>query len=160
MAPGNPWARRSSKASWFAHGRIGVKGAWTTKAAAYRTERRWKWEEVDLSESVNQHDIYLEIGRKRAFAGSVDWPGWCRSGRNEEAAIQALLDTASRYSRVLGETGLAFEVPEGTSSFNVVERLEGNATTDFGAPAVPLSTDEEPIGADELRRLQSLLQSC
>ncbi len=36
--------------------------------------------------------IYLEIGQKRTFAGAIDWPGWCRSGKDEELALQALLD--------------------------------------------------------------------
>jgi hypothetical protein len=35
-------------------------------------------------------DVYVETGAKRTFAGAVDWPGWCRSGRDEEAAIEAL----------------------------------------------------------------------
>ena len=33
--------------------------------------------------------IYLEIGQKRIFAGSVAWPGWCRSGRDEASALAA-----------------------------------------------------------------------
>jgi hypothetical protein len=41
------------------------------------------------------HDpVYLEIGAKRVFACSVDWPGWCRSGKGEDAALGALLDHA------------------------------------------------------------------
>lgn len=44
--------------------------------------------------------IYLEIGTKRTFACSLDWPGWCRSGKTEEAAIQALIDSAPRYAEV------------------------------------------------------------
>jgi hypothetical protein len=34
--------------------------------------------------------VYLEVGEKKTFACSVDWPGWCRSGRDEDAALQAL----------------------------------------------------------------------
>ena len=33
--------------------------------------------------------VYLEIGKTRTFAGALDWPGWCRSGRDEAAAIKA-----------------------------------------------------------------------
>mgnify|MGYP003380452358 CR=1 FL=1 len=38
---------------------------------------------------ANQISVYLEIGQKRTFAGAVDWPGWCRAGRDEAAALQA-----------------------------------------------------------------------
>ena len=113
-----------------------------------------------MPKSLNKHDVYLEIGEKRLFAGAVEWPGWCRSGRNEESAIQALLDSGSRYSQILQPTELGFEAPDRASSFNIVERLDGNSTTDFGAPDVPLSTDNEPIDANELLRLSKLLKSC
>ena len=33
--------------------------------------------------------VYLEVADKRAFAGSLDWPGWCRSGKTEDAALEA-----------------------------------------------------------------------
>lgn len=27
--------------------------------------------------------IYLEIGKKKVFAAAIDWPGWCRQGKEE-----------------------------------------------------------------------------
>jgi hypothetical protein len=44
--------------------------------------------------------------------------------------------------------------------FAVIERLEGNATTDFGAPSVAPSGDTRPVNDAELRRLQTLLKAC
>jgi hypothetical protein len=41
---------------------------------------------------------YLEIGGRRVFAGSLDWPGWCRSGRDEEGALRALFAYGPRYA--------------------------------------------------------------
>jgi len=41
-------------------------------------------------------DVYLEAGSKRVFACSVAWPGWSRSGRDENGAITALLQYAGR----------------------------------------------------------------
>ena len=35
-------------------------------------------------------EVYLESGKKRVFACAFDWPGWCRSGRSEEAALETL----------------------------------------------------------------------
>lgn len=93
------------------------------------------------------------------FAGAVEWPGWCRGARDEESAIQALLDSGPRYSQILQSTELGFKAPEIVSAFNVVERLGGNATTDFGAPDAPLPRDNAPIDAGELQRLQTLLKS-
>jgi hypothetical protein len=113
-----------------------------------------------MTRSANQIDVYLEIGKKRAFAGAVDWPGWCRGGRDEGAALQALCDCGPRYARVLELAGLEFQPPADVSAFAVVERLAGNATTDFGAPDVAPSGDLRPVAAAELRRFQALLQAC
>jgi hypothetical protein len=104
--------------------------------------------------------VYLEIGKKRTFAGAVDWPGWCRGGRDEGAALRALVDYGPRYARVLRAADLWFQAPAAVSAFVVVERLAGNATTDFGAPDVAPSGDARPVAAAELRRFQALLQAC
>jgi len=42
----------------------------------------------------------------------------------------------------------------------VVERLEGNTTTDFGAPDVAPPSDARPVDGAELRRFQALLKAC
>ncbi|MCI0635658.1 MAG: hypothetical protein L0206_17340 [Actinobacteria bacterium] len=104
--------------------------------------------------------VYLEIGTKRIFAGAVDWPGWARSGRDEASALEALLAYAPRYAQVVGRSRLGFELPSSASAVRVVERLTGNATTDFGAPDVPTSTDGEPIDAVEHERLEKILKAC
>jgi hypothetical protein len=103
--------------------------------------------------------VSLEVGGKRVFAGAVDWPGWCRSGRDEDAGIEALFAYAPRYARVLRGTRLGFEAPADASAFTVVERLTGNATTDFGAPDVPPSADAEPVAEGDLARLTTLLRA-
>jgi hypothetical protein len=101
-------------------------------------------------------DVYIETGKKRTFASAVEWPGWSRSGRNESAALDALLDSAPRYARALRGTRLGFRPP---TALEVVERLGGTATTDFGAPDVAPSSDGTPIGDAELRRLRSILRA-
>jgi len=50
-------------------------------------------------------DVVLEVGAKRVFATAVDWPGWCRSGRTEEAALENLLSYADRYAPVATAAG-------------------------------------------------------
>jgi hypothetical protein len=113
-----------------------------------------------MTRSSNNIDVYLEIGKKRTFAGAIDWPGWCRIGRDEGSALQALVDYGPRYARILSATPLGFQPPAATSALVVVEQLEGNATTDFGAPAVAPSSDTRPVDDAELQRFQTLLQAC
>jgi hypothetical protein len=107
-----------------------------------------------------EHAVYLEIGDKRAFAGAIDWPGWARSGRDEDAALEALFAYAPRYARALKGTRLGFEVPKDPSALRVAERLPGTATTDFGAPDVPPSADAEPVSDADLHRFATLFRAC
>ena len=44
-----------------------------------------------MTTSSRQIPVALEIGKKRIFASALDWPGWTRSGRDEAAALAALL---------------------------------------------------------------------
>jgi hypothetical protein len=104
--------------------------------------------------------VYLEIGKKRTFAGAIDWPGWCRSGPDEESALQTLVGYGPRYARIVRTKEFGFQAPSDPSAFSIVERLEGNATTDFGAPSLAPSRDVDPINDDELQRFQLLLKAC
>jgi hypothetical protein len=109
---------------------------------------------------VNRTNVYLEVGAKRAFAGAIDWPGWCRSGRDEAAALQSLYEYGPRYARVVRGARLGFRAPAEPSQLVVVERLRGNTTTDFGAPDIPPSGDAHAVDASELRWLQAVLKAC
>ena len=104
--------------------------------------------------------VYLEVGSKRLFAGGVEWPGWCRSSRSEADALDALLRYGPRYAEVAALAGIRFAPPPIASAFSVTERLQGNATTDFGAPGVPPAVDERPLSAAELERLTALLRAA
>ena len=110
--------------------------------------------------TLNTIKVYLEIGKKRTFAGAIDWPGWCRSGRDEASALQALLDYGPRYARVLRSVPLGFRAPAAVSEFAVVERLEGDVTTDFGSPGIPPSSDTKPVDHVEFQRFETLLTAC
>ena len=105
-------------------------------------------------------DVYLEKGKQRTFAGAIHWPGWCRSGRDEQAALKALFEYGPRYAQVLRTSELGFQIPSGAAVLTVVERLEGTTTTDFGAPDVAPSSDIKPVDDTELRRFQAILKSC
>ena len=102
--------------------------------------------------------VYIEAGGKRTFASAADWPGWSRSGKDEASALETLAAYAARYARV---TTLArIELPKDATDFNVIERLNGNATTDFGAPGVPAKNESKPLTDPEARRMIALLEAC
>jgi hypothetical protein len=113
-----------------------------------------------IHEVIDLIDVYLEIGTKRTFAGAIDWPGWCRSGKDQESALQALAEYGVRYAHVLRAWEFKFRPPADTSSLRVIERLRGNATTDFGAPDLAPTGDAKPVTDAELYRLQVILKAC
>ncbi len=105
---------------------------------------------------VAKVSVVLEEGRAKVFARALDWPGWCRWAKTPELAIDALLDYAPRYLDVAERAGLKFAVePE----IVVVERLPGNATTEFGAPSAISSADSETLRGKELERQIALLSA-
>ncbi|HYA45502.1 MAG TPA: hypothetical protein VED59_07840 [Acidimicrobiales bacterium] len=97
--------------------------------------------------------IYLEEGRTWVFAAAIDWPGWCRKAKGEEAAVDLLAEYAPRYASVAGP---GFNPGE----LEVISRIQGTATTDFGAPDARGPWDEEPLGSGEAGRLVSILEAC
>ena len=102
--------------------------------------------------------VYIEQGAKRTFASAADWPGWSRSGKTETAALEALATYAPRYAKV---TRLAkIELPKDATSFQVVEHIKGNATTDFGAPGVPARDESRKMTAAQTARMIDLLEAC
>ncbi len=113
-----------------------------------------------MAQASHQIEVYLEVGKKRTFAGAIDWPGWCRSGRDEESALQALCEYGPRYAQLLRAAHLGFHAPAEVTAFTIVERLEGTTTTDFGAPGEVPSSDTEPVDDTELKRYWTLLQAC
>ncbi|MBI4219128.1 MAG: hypothetical protein HY682_03215 [Chloroflexi bacterium] len=103
--------------------------------------------------------IYLEAGRRRVIAGAIEWPGWCRSGRDEAAALEALVAYGPRYVAAIRAAGGGLKPPPDVSAFEVTERLQGDATTDFGAPGIPPAADDHPVSNAELDRLIALLEA-
>ncbi len=102
--------------------------------------------------------VYLEVGGKRTFASAADWPGWCRSGKDESAAMDLLAAYAPRYAAAakLAKAHL----PAGALTFEVVQRMPGNGTTDFGAPGIPAKDESKPLTAQQAARLRDLLDAC
>jgi hypothetical protein len=104
--------------------------------------------------------VYVEVAPKRAFACAVDWPGWCRAGRDADGAIEALIAYGGRYKTALGPAAAGLALPAHRSGLEVAHRLKGSATTDFGAPAITSPSDRRPIDAGALKRLLRLLEAA
>jgi hypothetical protein len=100
--------------------------------------------------------VYLEIGEKRVFASALEWPGWTRSAKDEHQALEALAAYALRYASVPKAARFEFEVGA-NPAFKVVERVKGNATTDYGAPGIHASSDAKPLPPSEAERICALL---
>ena len=107
--------------------------------------------------------VYVETGRKRAFSTAIEWPGWCRSGRGEGAAIAALLAYGARYEAAIGAAAGGLVLPqtetETETETEIVERLPGNATTDFGVPGASPTVDATPMAERELDRWLAILRA-
>ncbi|MEV7970828.1 hypothetical protein AB0O34_33280 [Sphaerisporangium sp. NPDC088356] len=101
-------------------------------------------------------DIYLEIGAKKVFACAYDWPGWCRIGKGEEGAIEALSEYVPRYRVIAERAGLPFE----PDAFTVVERAPGDTSTDFGAPSAIPAIDAQPVDAADAERDTALVRAA
>ncbi len=102
-------------------------------------------------------NVYIETGEKKTFASAFDWPGWSRAGRDEPFALQALVDFGQRYADTLRSTGLKFHPPRESADLVVGTRMEGNTTTDFGAPAIIPDSDFIPLDSKDYDRFQRIL---
>ena len=76
--------------------------------------------------------------------------------QGEEAALEALASYADRYRSVAEVAGLRFPRSVG-ERLEVVERIEGDATTNFGAPGAHAADDAEPLTKAQAERLATLV---
>ena len=101
--------------------------------------------------------VYIESGDKKVFACAIDFPGWCRSGKDEASALEALAGYAPRYAEVARRAEAAFpSKPE----FEVVERIKGKGATDFGIPHEIPEVDAQPLTARQAARQVALMEAA
>jgi hypothetical protein len=103
--------------------------------------------------------IYLEQGSKKTFASAVEWPGWSRWGKGDDEAIVALLQAGPRYAALMDSAGLQFKAPTEVAQLHITERVEGGATTDFGAPEAPHSSDSQVVDQSDVSRFEAILDA-
>ena len=104
--------------------------------------------------------VVLEVATKKSFASALDWPGWSRAGRTEDEALDALLAYAPRYAPVAARAGVTFDPPKTRRGLDLVERLAGNASTEFGVPGLPAAAESDPLSSAQLARIVSLLEAA
>jgi hypothetical protein len=103
-------------------------------------------------------DVALEVGpTRRVFAHAVDWCGFSRAGKDEGSAVDALLHAGPRYALIAGAAGVGFTPGSSAADVRITERTDGNATSDFGALAVLLARDLEPLDAKGRDQIVALL---
>lgn len=101
-----------------------------------------------------------ERGTKKTFVWAIDWPGWCRGGKDPILAREALVAIAPRYAEVAGLAGMTLPDPATDSVLDIVESVPGDASTDFGVPHAITELDRRPTGAAEAARLASLVAAA
>jgi hypothetical protein len=110
-----------------------------------------------VSSTPERLAVVLESGDKRVFASAADWPGWSRSARTDEAAIEALVAYAPRYAPVARLAG--FELPE-SIEVDVLERNEGGGGTDFGVPSRVTEADARKVSKADAERLAAIVEAA
>jgi hypothetical protein len=103
-------------------------------------------------------DVAIEQGSKKAFATAVDWPGWSRSGKSEELAVESLAAYAARYASVARAAGQAFDPDK--VDIEVVEQVSGGGGTDFGVPEQVTKQDRRRTTSADGKRLAALVEAA
>jgi hypothetical protein len=103
--------------------------------------------------------VIVEAAPRKVFVAALEWPGWARAGKTEEAAVQLLLAAAPRYAAVAAEAGLAFDPDDGIE-LDVVERLPGGSGTEFGVPSTIADADRAPVDAEAAARLAAIVAAA
>ncbi len=101
--------------------------------------------------------VAIEGTGRKVFAAALEWPGWARSGKTEQLAVEALLAYAPRYAPVIRVAGLHLSEQ---LDVEVDERGEGTAGTEFGVPSRIFDADARPVDAAEAERLASIVRAA
>ena len=103
-------------------------------------------------------EIGEETSARKVFVWAVDWPGWCRGGKDRDVAMASLLDHADRYAEVAKAAGLDFPAVE-AHDLRVVESVGGGGGTEFGVPSTITDLDRSQVTAADAERLASLVEA-
>ncbi len=102
--------------------------------------------------------VLVESTPKKVFVSALDWPGLARGAKDEGLAVESLIAAAHRYAPVVAAAGRPFD-PD-SFELDVVERLEGDASTAFGVPSIIATADHEPVDAADAERLAAIVEAA
>jgi hypothetical protein len=105
--------------------------------------------------------VMVERGKKkRVVAVAFDWPGWDRSAKTEDGALEVLDAYRPRYAKVAALAGLANEFGA-AGEVAVVQRVEGNGMTDYyGVSGRAAKPEQEQMTQAECERKIALLRAA
>ena len=104
-------------------------------------------------------DLGAEVSPKKTFVWAIDWPGWCRSGKDRDLAIEAFLAARGRYAKVARRAGL--DLPQvDADDLRVAETVDGGGGTEFGVPSSITKLDRRRTTKTEAERLASLVEAA
>jgi hypothetical protein len=104
--------------------------------------------------------VMVEQGKKRAVASALDWPGWGRSAKVEDAAMVVLAEYRPRYALVMARAGLGLSF-DAVGDLEIVERLPGTGMSEFyGVSGQTAADDLEPMTEAECERRIAILRAC
>jgi hypothetical protein len=103
--------------------------------------------------------VVLEVAAKRSFASALDWPGWARSGKSPDEALERLATFADRYALVARRAHVRFPASVGADDLEIAQRVRGGSGTEFGVPGVAASVESDAPTTAELKRGISLLKA-
>jgi hypothetical protein len=105
-------------------------------------------------------EVVIEATPRKTFASAIDWPGWSRSGKTEELALEALAAYARRYTPIAKFAGATLPAVASVDDLRVVERRTGDASTDFGIPGTPSKADGRRTTAAQARLLGDIVAAA
>jgi hypothetical protein len=105
--------------------------------------------------------VMVERGKKkRVVAVAFDWPGWDRSAKTEDDALEVLETYRPRFAKVAALAGLAGEF-NAAGSLAAVERRPGNGMTDYyGVSGMPAGPELGQMSEAECERKIALLRAA
>jgi hypothetical protein len=104
--------------------------------------------------------VALDSGNKKVFATAIDWPGWSRSARTRDEALDRLVEYGERYQKALGkEAGDGLRLPRSSAELEVVEAATDDKNADFGVPHATMEFDRQELTDTQLAHEIALLEA-
>ena len=104
-------------------------------------------------------EIGAEVSPKKTFVWAIDWPGWCRSGKDRDLAIEVLIAARNRYAKVAERAGLELPTVD-PDDLHIAETVDGGGGTEFGVPSSITKLDRRGTSKAEAERLASLVEAA